>query len=59
MLDIYIEVVILVCVFVVIAILIKVYFNLIRSSRITISVLNVANIVSFLCICVAYKWQAL
>ena len=56
MLDIHTEVVILVYVFIVIAVLIKVYFNLIRFSRITISVLNIANIVSFLCICVVCRW---
>ena len=55
MLDIYMEVIILVCVFVVIAVLIKVYFNLICFFKIIISVLNVANIVNFLCIYMACK----
>ena len=49
------EVNILVYIFIIIAVLIKVYFNLIRFSKITISVLNIANIVNFLCICIAYK----
>ena len=59
MLDIYMEIIILVSIFVVIAVLIKVYFNLIRFFKITISVLNIANIVSFFCICIVCRWQAL